>query len=112
MFVNEKYQDYKYLVEVGDNYVVLTNRRNVYADYDNPATYRTIIQYLYPSYITFETTNTTYKDVTFEEIEVSNNYWDRADVPFLFSTSAIVVFLICIVINTITEFIQKGGLFK
>lgn len=112
MFVNEEYKNYKYLVSASDNYVILTNRRSINADWQNPVEYPVIYQYFDPSYINIEATRTTSSSVVFPEVEVSQDFWDRPDCSELAVVITICVILLMFVINSITEFVQRGGIFK
>lgn len=112
MFVNEEYKNYKYLVSASDNYVILTNRRVVNADWNNPVTYDVVYQYFDPSYINIEATRTTSSSITFPEVEISQDFWDRPDCSELCTAIFIIVLLLITVINSITEFVQRGGLIK
>lgn len=112
MFVNEDYLNYKYLVSVSDNYVVLTNRSSISADWQNPKEYNVIYQYFNPSYLTLEATRTTSQSLSFNQIDVSNSFWDRADCHFILLSVFILVLLIMFVVNQVTEFITKGGLMR
>lgn len=112
MFINEEYQEYKYLVSVSDNYVILTNRRTINADWNNPVVYPVVYQYFDPSYINLEATRTATSTTTFPEVEVSSEFWDRPDCSELMTAIFIIVLLIMFVINSVTEFVQRGGIFK
>lgn len=112
MYVNEKYNDYKYLVSVSDNYVILTDRRIVNGSWDNPQTYDIVYQYFDPSYLNIEATRTTSTVQNFPEVDISNDFWDRPDCSELSVVITICVILLMFVINSITEFVQRGGIFK
>ena len=112
MFVNEEYQDYKYLVSASDNYVILSNKHNIVADWQNPVEYKVVYQYFDPSYINIEASRVATSSVVFPEIDVSNDFWDRPDCSELCTAIFIIVLLLITVINSVTEFVQRGGLIK
>lgn len=111
LFVNEEFKNYKYLVNVSDNYVILTDSRSVSGSWDNPVEYDVIYQYLTPSILTIETTRTTSSQLNFTQIETSHDFWDRADAPMITISSFIVVFFLLFVINGLTKLVRKGGVF-
>lgn len=111
MFVNENYINYKYLVEVNDNYVVLTNKSSISASYDNQKSYDVIYQYLKPSTLTIEQTRTARNDLVFERIDVSTDFWDRADCPEILTASILTMWIFIFILNGLTRIAKKGGIF-
>lgn len=111
LFVNEEYENYKYLVEANDNYIVLTNRSYVAGAYDNQVEYKVIYQYLKPSILTIEDTRVARTEINFDKIETSQNYWDRADCPELICASFTIIWFLLFIINALTRFVRKGGVF-
>lgn len=112
MYVNEDYLNYKYLVSVSDNYIILSNQHSVNADWQNPETYDVIYQYFYPSHYNIETTRTATSSYVFPEIELTSNYWDRPDCCFITTLIFYIVLLLILIVNSITEFVEKGGIIK
>ena len=111
IYVNEGYENYKYLIDVSDNYVVLTNRRTVTANYDNPKTIPVIIQYFYPSTNLIEETRTYSRSYEFDEVQISQNFFDRADSLFIINTQIYIFFLLLFFLNAFTKLVRKGGVF-
>lgn len=111
MFVNQEYNRYKYLVEVSDNYIVLTDSRAVAGDWQTPVTIDIIYQYIEPSTLVIESERTFTNNRTFTEIEVSNNYWDRADSIKITNGSILMLFMMIFFINGLTRIFKKGGIF-
>lgn len=111
MFVNEGYENYKYLIEISDNYIVLSNEAYANGTWDNPDRIDVIYQYVKPSTLTVESelVYTTEKD--FIRIEQSNNYWDRGDACEITIATFSVIWFILFVINALTRFVKKGGVF-
>lgn len=111
MFVNEGYENYKYLVDVSDNYIILSKDSYVDGTWDNPDTTKVIYQYTKPSTLTIESelTYTTSKDFT--KIEQNNNYWDRGDACEITLATFSMIWFILFVINALTRFVKKGGVF-
>ena len=111
MFVNENYSNYKYLVSVADNYVVLSKTSSVTADWQNPKTIDIIYQYINPSFLVIEDTRSFSSSQTFERIETSHSFFARADSLDLIKVQVILIFMILFFLNGITRFVKKGGVF-
>lgn len=109
MFLNEDYTNYKYLVEVNDNYVVLSNSSYANGDWQNPDTIDVIYQYLEPSFLVIEDTKTYNTSVSFNEIETSQSFYARADCLELIRTQFYILFFILFLFNALTRFVRKGG---
>lgn len=111
MFVNNDYLDYKYIVDVSDNYVCLAKRSSVSADWQHPITIDVIYQYLNPSIITLESSKTFSSSQQFSLVDVSDNFFERADCPQIITCELLVIFFIMFVLNALTRFVRKGGVF-
>lgn len=111
MFVNDDYSNYKYLVSASDNYVVLTNRHTVNADWQNPQTINIIYQYLNPSFLTIEGTRTVSSSVVYEQIDVSNSFFARSDCLDIIKVQFLIIFFVIFIFNGLTRFVKKGGAF-
>ena len=111
MYVPEDYANYKYLVSYSDNFVVLTNTRTVSASWDNPRTIDTIVQYHFPSIFTLESTATVTSNRTYEQVEISDSFYSRADCPQLICAIFILIFFLLFIINGLTRFVRRGGVF-
>lgn len=110
IFVNEDYDNYKYLVEASDNYVVLSNSSYVEGDWQNPDTIDVIYQYIKPSTMVIETTQTYTTTKSFDRVEISSDFWDRGDSPTIFGYAVLVTFLTLYIINILTRVVKRGGL--
>lgn len=111
MFVNEDYLNFKYVVSVSDNYIVLTNQRSVSADWQNPQSIDVIYQYLKPSFLVIEGERTFNNSQTFEQISVTDNDFYRADYcDILTSAMLFISVVVFTVINSISRLVHKGGL--
>lgn len=111
IYVPETYSSYKYLVDYDDNFVVLTNHRVVSGSFDNPNEYDVIIQYFKPSTYTIATSRITRSTQEFESIEVSSDFYDRADCPELMICIFICIFFILFLVNGVTRLVKRGGIF-
>lgn len=111
MFVNENYSQYKYVVGISDNYLILSKQSSVSADWNNPTTIDVVYQYLNPSFLTVEATRTFTTTTTFSEIDASNSFFARADSLDLIKVQVILIFMILFFINGLTRFVRKGGVF-
>lgn len=110
IFVNEDYDNYKYLVEASDNYVVLSNSSSVHGDWQNPDEINVIYQYIKPSTVVIEGTQTYTTEKYFDRVEISSNFWDRGDSPTIFGYAVLVTFLALYIINILTRIVKRGGL--
>lgn len=111
MFVNEDYLDYKYVVGVSDNYLILAKQPYVNADWNNQRTIDVIYQFFDPSFVTIEATRTFSSYTTFSEIDVSDSFFARADSLDLIKVQVILIFMILFFLNGLTRFVRKGGVF-
>lgn len=111
MFVPDDYSNYFYVVSLHDNYITLTNRSHVNASYQNPQTINVIHQYLIPSIVTIESTQTITSDRYFDEIDIGHDFYDRADCPQLVSCSILLTFFLLFILNGITKLFKRGGIF-
>ena len=111
MFVNEDYTSYKYLVDASDNYVILTDQRSVNGSWQSPEEIDVIYQYLKPSFVTLETTQTFSSARYFEQIDVNNNFYSRADCLDIIKVQIMIIFFILFIFNGLTRFVKKGGIF-
>ena len=109
IFVNDT--DYKYVVSRSDNYIVLTNQRNVNASYQNPVEIETFTQYLYPSTYSYEGVQTITTSRRYDEIEVSDSFWDRSDMPIIFCSYFCFMVIFIFIINIFTKLLRPGGVF-
>lgn len=111
MYVPEDYASYKYVVSYHDNYIVLTNRSSISASWDNVQTVPIIYQYFKPSTYTFDGFTTFNSSRSFEEIEISHSEFDRADYPEILQSQFFVIFFILFILNGLTKFVKRGGIF-
>lgn len=111
MFVNENYKNYKYVVGISDNYLILANRSSVTASWDNPKTIDVVYQYLNPSFLTVEATRQFTTTTYFSEVDTSQSFFARADSLDLIKVQMIVIFFVIFVLNGLTRFVKKGGVF-
>lgn len=111
MYLNENYKNYKYVVGISDNYLILSKRSSVIASWDNPQTIDVIYQYLNPSFLTVEATRQFTTTTYFSEVDTSQNFFARADSLDLIKVQMIIIFFVIFVLNGLTRFVKKGGVF-
>ena len=111
MYVPENYSRYRYIVNYSDNYVVLSNRSGVSADWNNPTTIPVIIQYVNPSCYTIVANQTFNTSRDFTEVEVSSDFYSRSDCPQLITCIMSLIFFILFLFNGVTRIVKKGGIF-
>lgn len=113
IYVDENYDNYKYLVEVSNNYIVLTNQRT--AGYENSYDYEEIdiiYQFFEPSTMIIEDTKNVRGYTEYTEIENrTSEFWERPDISNISIVVALIVVLTLFIINSITKFVIRGGLF-
>lgn len=113
VYVDENYNNYKYLVRASDNYIILTNQRNAgYTDNYNAEEIDVIYQYISPSTMVIESTETIRGYTEFTEVENrTSEFWERGDISNISTVVAIITILTCFVINGVTKIFIKGGMF-
>lgn len=109
MFVNSQYLNYKYLVSCNDNYIVLTNQKRVYGDFENIDDIDIIYQFLKPSFLTLEGTMSFSESKSFSEIDIDNNFFSRSDCNEILLSSFIIILISIFILNGLSRFIKKGG---
>lgn len=103
---------YKYLVSYGDNYVVLSKRSSINADYLNPYNLDVKIQYFNPSYYSIETVRTFNNSTQFNKIDVTDNLLHSPDCFQGFVLTFILVYFCCFIFNGFSRFVRKGGIMR
>ena len=111
IYVPEDYANYKYLVSYSDNFVVLTNTHSVNADWNNPRTINTIVQYFNPSICTLESSATITSQRTFEQVEISDDFYARADCNQVINSQFLFILFWVFLVNAMSRFFKKGGIF-
>lgn len=109
VFVNEEYNNYKYLVEASDNYVCLAKTSSVTGDWQNPTTIDVVYQYLEPSFLTIEDEITFTSEKTFSRVETTQSFYARRDCLGLIGIQFLIGFFILFLFNSLTRFVRKGG---
>lgn len=114
MFISEDVPaSYKYLYDVGDNYIALTNTSHSVGSYMDPDEISIIYQFFQPSFQTLETSVEVYNERYYDNVssQFSDNFFDRSDAPQIF----ICQFLICVwfvwLLNQLSKLVHKGGVF-
>lgn len=110
MFVNSDYLDYKYLVSASDNYVVLSNQHSANGTWQDPDEIDVIYQYFYPSTLTIESTRSVSNYSYYEQVNVTDDYWERADCPIITCAGFMNLAFILFIINATTRLVRKGGI--
>ena len=111
MYINSDYSNYKYLVDYGSNYVVLSTSHGIYGSSGDIDSVPVVVQYFQPSPLTLVTTYYSYDTMTFNDIsdQFSSDFWDRADSPSLFICQFFVCVIIVFVFNQLSKIVKKGG---
>ena len=127
---------YDRIAELTDNYVVLVREQTLY----NSHTYDAYVQYFNPSvlvvhldryvitkgnqinysynyinnglYTYVESVDENFSLSTSSLSDISNDYWDRYDLPQILFCQFLFVFLFVWVLNQLSKFVKKGGVFS
>lgn len=112
MFINEDYTNYKYLVRVSDNYIVLSNVSNATGSYEYPDTIDVIYQYIYPSTLIVDGEETFYRTEYFTNVssQFETDFMYRADASNIIFTGGLFLFFSLFVISVVTSLARKGGI--
>lgn len=111
MYVPGDYSSYKYVVSCSDNYIILTNRHSVNADWQNPVTIDIIYQYFKPSFVTIEGERTLTSSQTYEQVDISDNDFERGDFCDFFTSAMLFISVIVFtIINGLSRIFKKGGI--
>ena len=110
IFLPKEYLDYKYMINCTVDYIDLTNQDYIYEN----STYDYIRVYSNREGFVSERTGTTgrYNTIVGTEVNVSNSFFARQDASDICITSASFILVIVLIFNVLTEFVQRGGLFK
>lgn len=112
MYIDENYDNYKYLVQASDNFVVLTNQSSVSGSWDRPDTIDIIYQYFEPSFLVVESEKTYTNTQTFTRInDIESGFFARPDCLDIIKVQFLVIFFVIFVLNALTRFVRKGGVF-
>lgn len=111
MYVPEGYEDFKYIVDFSDNYIVLSDRSSVSGDWQNPVERDVLVVYHVPSiyHFTYKRRFTTSQQFT--RVDVDSSIYSRADCPNIVCASFCLGLLIVFCINGLTKFVKRGGIF-
>lgn len=111
IYTQSQYKNYKYLVEVSDNYVVLTDSHYANGDWQNPDTIDIIYQFINEPLTVIEAERDITTTRTFQQVDISHNFFDSPKYPQYSTNIIIVVMFILYIINPITKMVKKGGIF-
>lgn len=112
-YLPSEYSDYKYLVSLSDNYVILSTSKAIYGESGDSDTVPCIYQYFTPSIYTIESSFTSEESFSFSDIssDVSSSIFNRADFPIIFICNFIICLIFVWVINQLSKLVYKGGIF-
>lgn len=114
MFISEDVpSSYKYLYEIGDNYIALTNSSHAVGSYMQPDEISVYYQYFVPSFQVLKTSRDVYSEVYYDNVssQFSDNFFDRADAPVIFICQFIVCVWFVWLLNQLSKLVHKGGIF-
>ena len=110
IFLPKEYLDYKYMLNCTADYIDLLDTDYVGTN----TTYNYIRVYTNREGFVVERQGNTsnYSTLTGYEVNVSNSFFARQDADEICITSASFILVIILIFNTVTEFINRGGLFR
>lgn len=115
LYVNSNFIDskYKYLVDYGDNYVLLSKDSYINGSSGDPDTVNCYIQYFSPSFQCFPVTYSSEEYHRFNDISsyITDDYHYMQDFPITLILSLLVLFCLVIIFNGFTRIVRKYGLF-
>lgn len=111
IYLDPNYSNYKYLVEVHDNYLVLSNSRSVDGTWEFPDTINVVYQYLEPSYLSIPSRLSFSSSRSFSEVSTSSDYWTRSDSLEIFMCGFYILLIILFIVNGLGRLFRRGGAF-
>lgn len=113
IYLESNYNNYKYLVDCSDNYIVLSTRSRVVVPSGDSVDIPVIYKYFQPSFITLESNYNIYESTNFSDVShlFSDSIYDRPDFPQIFICGFIIFVIFAFVLNNLTKLVHKGGIF-
>lgn len=109
IFLPKEYLNYKYMINCTADYIDLIDTPII----SNNTSYTYIRVYTNrEGFVQERTGNTGYYSTIGQEVNVSNSFFARQDASDICITSFAFIFVIILIFNCLTEFINRGGLFK
>lgn len=102
---------YRYLVDYGDNFIVLSSRSSSGGSSGDADIINCIICYLEPSFSTLPYTYYSYEPRSFDKVNsyLTHDFYYSRDFPISCLLALCLTFLLCIILNGFTRIVQKGG---
>lgn len=112
VYVNEDIQNYKYLVSVSDNYIILSKDSFANGDYMSPDTIDVVYQFFEPNFQTIKTTLSISRQQDFPNIssQFTTDLGATSNYPNLIICSLLVVFVLMFIFNGLTRIVKKSGI--
>lgn len=111
LYVKEEYKQYKYLVGISDNYIILTNQKSVNGTWQEPEEINVIYQYINNPNLVIEDLREISTSRTYQQVETSQNIMESTIWLDLTRTIIILAFAIIYLVNIPTKIVKKGGIF-
>lgn len=113
LYVNDSVpSSYHYLVELSDNYYVLSNSAYSDGSFDSPDRVNLIYCYFSPSFSSVSTSRTYYSSASFTDIssQLTNDIYYARDFPLIIFVSIFICICICLLFNGISRLIRPHGI--
>lgn len=110
MYLESDYSNYNHLVELHDNFAVLSTSSHINGSSGDPDEVNALANYFDPHYVvpfTYRSEET----FSFDQITTSDNIEDRGDFPKIFICGFIIIFILIFIINNLSKLFKKGGIF-
>lgn len=113
IYVNDNFDtSYKFLVDYGSNYLVLSKDRFSNGSSGDPDVIPCKLVYLSPSFSSLDFNYTSFESVSYSDVsdEFTTNIYYSFDFPMVLICSFILTFSLCLIFNGFTRIVQKGGI--
>lgn len=110
MYLENKYSNYNYLIELHDNYAILSTSSHISGSSGDSDSVNAIANYFDPHYVVPFTYHSE-ESFSFNYITTSDNIEDRGDFPKIFICGFILIFVLIFIINNLSKLFKKGGIF-
>lgn len=111
-YVNDNIpSSYKYLLDYGSNYIVLTNSSHLHGSSGDPDIVNSFIVYSEPSFSYLPYRYYSYDSMSLTDVSsvLTNDLYYARDFPLIISVSLLVLFCLLFIFNGFTRLILRGG---
>ena len=112
MYIDSNYNEFTNLVELHDNYAILSDKTKIRGYSGDADTVSVVYNYYNPSF-TVPATYTSEQSFNFIDYSdyLTNDFEDRGDFPIIFLCGFTLIFMLIFIINCLTKLVKRGGVF-